>query len=529
MNITLSQIKAFINQITLAKKVALIVLICASTASFYYLIRWSSQPDFKMLYSELNTNDAGNVIEKLKKEKIQYKLSSDGTSILIPAENIYETRMLLASSGLPQGGGVGFEIFDNTKIGMTEFVQNVNYQRALQGELTRTINKFNEVESSRVHIVMSKKSLFLEDEDPATASVVLKLRPGASLKSRKIQGITHLVSSSISGLDPENVTIVDSYGNMLAGFETENGFGRLGTDQLAYQENIERKLENSIKTMLNSALGPDKSIVRVSCLINFKRSERTEEKYLPENKVIRSEQNLKQVSNKPSKIPMGTPGQRSYTPGDKNITNPEKDEVLFERQDQSANYEIGKVTNRIIEPIGEIKKVSVAVLVDGSYNIVKNKKGKEEKQYIPRTNEEMAKIDALVKRSVNYDPSRNDLVEVVNFPFNNSDSVEMKNVQTEEGIKSVLDRYKEFIKLGMAIIALAFVYFVILRPIIKWMTSFNASESEMIQKLPLTVNEIENQYNGKLKTLSYKDKAENMMRSENQTSASVLKDWLQQT
>ena len=529
MNTFLFQLRAFLNQISWQKKIALVLLISGSVAGFYYVMSWSAQPDFKVLYSGLKADDAGNVIEQLKKEKIVYKLSSDGSAIMIPNEKIYETRMLLASSGLPQGGGIGFELFDNSKLGMTEFVQNVNYQRALQGELARTINQFEEIESSRVHIVMSRKSLFIEDGEPATASVVVKLHPGTSLKNKKVQGITYLVSSSISGLDPKNVTVVDSYGNMLAGLNTEENFGSSGSNQLAFQESIERKLENSIKTMLNSALGPDKSIVRVSCLVNFKRYERTEEKFLPENKVVRSEQNQKQVTSKPTKIPMGTPGQRSYTTPAGNLLKTNKDDVIFESEDQSANYEIGKVTSHIIEPTGEIQKVSAAVLVDGSYIMVKKAKGKEEREYVPRSKEEMEKIEALVKRAVNFDPDRNDLVEVVNIPFNNSDTLEQAPVEPEKGFKAIIDGYREYIKLAMGFLAVVFLYLVVLRPIIKWMTSFNESNLDLIKKLPMTVNEIENQYDQNLNALSYKDKAESLMKSKEQASATVMKDWLHQT
>ena len=391
MNTFLLQFKAFINQISWPKRIALLLLLVGSVAGFYLVMSWSAQPEYRVLYSGLKSDDAGNVIERLKKEKIQYKVSSDGTAIMIPSEKIYETRMLLASSGLPQGGGIGFELFDNSKLGMTEFVQNVNYQRALQGELARTINQFDEIESSRVHIVMSKQSVFIEDEEPATASVVVKLRPGASLKRRKVDGITHLVSSSISGLEPNNVTVVDSYGNMLAGMDSEATFGRLGTDQLAFQESIERKMETSIKTMLNSALGHEKSIVRVSCLINFKRYERTEEKFLPENKVVRSEQNQKQMSTKPTKLPLGTPGQRSYASVNDPSGIKNKENIIYESEDQAANYEIGKVTSHIIEPVGEIQRVSVAVLVDGSHKTTVNNDGEQESQYVPRTQEELQK------------------------------------------------------------------------------------------------------------------------------------------
>ncbi len=528
MNSVFAQLNALFGKISLAKKIVLFALIGGVSFGFYMLMSWSNQPDYQIIYSGLMAEDAGKVIEKLKTEKIQYKLSNDGTSILIPADKIYETRMLLASYGLPQGGGIGFELFDNVKLGMTEFVQNINYQRALQGELSRTINQFDEVESSRIHIVMSKKSLFLDEKEPATASIVIKLRPGAFLKRRQIQGISFLVSSSISGLEPQNVTIVDNYGNMLSGFDTEDSLRSLGLDQLAYQEKIERKIENRIKTMLNSALGRGKAIVRLSCTINFKRQERTEEKYLPENKVVRSEQKLKQISNKPQEIPIGIPGQASYSYRGKNKINTKNNEIIFERQDESSNYEIGKIISHIVEPVGEIKKLSVAVLVDGSYQTIKNKKGKEEKKYIPRSPEEMAQIESLVKRAVNFDPARNDEVEVVNIPFQVSNDEEMVAEEPVGGIKSILDSYKEFIKYGLAAVLFIFIYLVVIRPVITWLTSYTPSESEIIPQLPMTVNEIENGYSGK-KSLSFRDKAENLIKSEKQASATVIKEWIKQT
>ncbi len=213
--------------------------------------------------------EAGEIITYLKAQKIPYRISENGTGILVPHDKVYESRLALASQGLPQGGGVGFEVFDNTKIGMTEFVQNVNYQRALQGELSRTINRIAEVESSRVHIVMPEKSLFIEQEEPATASVVVKLRRGQWLNQEQVKGIVHLVSSSVSRLKPDNVTVVDTSGKMLAGFSDRTEVTRLSSDQLEYQANLERNLETRIKSMLEKALGRGKAIVRLSCSLDF--------------------------------------------------------------------------------------------------------------------------------------------------------------------------------------------------------------------------------------------------------------------
>ncbi|MGD8468140.1 MAG: flagellar basal-body MS-ring/collar protein FliF, partial [Desulfobacterales bacterium] len=194
----ISQLQTFFNSISLAKRIALLTLAVGSVAAFVFLLNWTGKPEFLPLYSHLDANDAGVIVSRLKEQKIPYRLTANGSTILIPQELIYETRMNLASEGLPQGGSMGFELFDNTKLGMTEFAQNVNYQRALQGELVRSINGFEEVDSCRVHIVMPEKSLFVEEEESASASVVLKLHHGKWLSQPQVQGIVHLVSSSVS-------------------------------------------------------------------------------------------------------------------------------------------------------------------------------------------------------------------------------------------------------------------------------------------------------------------------------------------
>jgi len=328
---------------------------------------------------------------------------------------MHEIRLEMASKGLPQGGSVGFEVFNNTKLGMTEFVQNVNYQRALQGELSRTINKFKEIESSRVHIVMSPKSLFVDKEEPATASVVLRLRHGRWLSDNQIQGIVHLVASSVPRLKPENVTVVDNSGKMLAGFKDGNEAGKTSSNQLEFQERLEKSMDNRVKTMLEKALGIDNAIVRVSCLLDFKRREMTEERYFPENKVVRSEQILSETSGGSGINPRGVPGLRANIA--KRKKTGKEDTLEYQKEDKTVNYEIGKMTSVISEPTGEIKRISVAVVVDGTYAKLKARGGKQSWKYIPRTPEEMKTLENIVKRAVNFDPNRGDAVEVANIAF----------------------------------------------------------------------------------------------------------------
>ncbi|MFZ3048516.1 MAG: flagellar basal-body MS-ring/collar protein FliF, partial [Desulfatirhabdiaceae bacterium] len=194
----LSQIMVINSQLSLTKKITLSLLVGLTMVGLILIMVFSGRPNYQVLYSGLSEEDSGVILSKLREKKIPFQIESVGGSIMIPKEKVYETRMELASNGLPQGGGVGFEIFDGTKLGMSEFVQNVNFQRAMQGELSRTINQIEEVESSRVHLVMASKSLFIESEEPAQASVVLKLKPRKKLRAEQIMGIVHLVSSSVS-------------------------------------------------------------------------------------------------------------------------------------------------------------------------------------------------------------------------------------------------------------------------------------------------------------------------------------------
>ena len=303
------QLRTLLDNLSPGRKISLVVLTVATLLGFAAMMFWAGRPDYQVLYSDLTMEDSAAIFQRLKESKIPYQLSADGKTILIPRENVYEMRLELAAQGLPEQGSAGFELFDDTKLGMTEFLQNVNYQRALQGELARTIGRFDEVESARVHLVMASRSLFVEEQEPATASVILKMRSGKWLGKEQIQGIVHLVSSSISGLRPENVTIVDGNGKMLAGFPDKSGMAGVTSDQLAFQEKVEKNLETRVKTMLEKALGPERAIVRVSADIDFQQHEQTEERYFPDNRVIRSEKRLNENASGTAQMARGCRGR----------------------------------------------------------------------------------------------------------------------------------------------------------------------------------------------------------------------------
>ena len=540
-----SQLKSLYKGITPAKRFSLVALVGGTIIALVFLMNWAGSPDFQVLYSNLGPEDGGAIVSALKEKRIPYKISANGSSILAPSEQIYDLRLELAASGLPRGSGVGFEIFDNAKLGMTEFVQNVNYQRALQGELSRTIDRIDGVQSSRIHIVMPAKSLFIEEDSPATASVTLKLRTGRWLSKDQVQAVVHLVSSSVSGLSPENITIVDNYGKMLSGTKDKSGTGQVSSDQLGLQEKMERSLENRIQTMLETALGAGKAIARVSCSLDFTREEKTEELYKPDNKAIRSEQLFSERSGGEEAASSGVPGVFSNTQAKESVQVNENVEAaaaqtpdqvqktetstaapLFMKQDRTVNYEINKVTRHIVEPFARLKSVSVAVMVDGIHKSVVGKDDKTEWKYVPRTDDEMAKLEKIVKHAINFNAKRGDSVEVVNLPFEPRMTIEDEEDEAAGGWLSTLKEYAPSMKLVSLSILLLFSFIFVIRPVIRWLTTSSAEGGPMLTQLPKTLAEIESESG---KSMPNRDKALRLL-TENQEAKTLdlMRGWMKE-
>ncbi|MBW1783278.1 MAG: flagellar M-ring protein FliF [Deltaproteobacteria bacterium] len=525
-----SQLKTLFGRMTPAKMFAMMILISITIAGFILLMAWSGESDFQPLFSNLTPEDAGAILTRLKEKKIPYKVSANRDSILVPTDQLYEIRLELASQGLPLGSGVGFEIFDNAKLGMTEFVQNVNFQRALQGELSRTINRFDEVQGSRVHIVMGSKTLFAEDEEPATASVILKLRPGKMLSKGQVQSIVHLVSSSVSGLNPEKVTVVDNYGKMLAGSKDRSSDGPINSEQLALQEKMEKSLESRVRTMLESALGPGMAIARVSCALDFRKQEKTEEIYHPDNKAVRSEQILTERAGEGGGSPQGVPGVLSNMREGQAALAKEKNakssgDQIFNKEERTVNYEISKVISRIVEPYPKIIKISTAVMVDGVHKYIKGKKGKETLKYFPRSEEEMSKLNKIVRRAVNFDPKRGDEIEVVNIPFSKVETEWGKENEKETAGQwlAYARQYGPSAKLIMMVIFLLFIFLFVVRPLLRWFTSGTGAKQEMLVQLPKTLSEMESEYGNRSPN---KDEAVKMIASDEENSLKLVRHWL---
>lgn len=443
------------------KKVIYMVVLAAAIGAAVTLFNWASQPEYQLLFSNLSQEDASLIVEKLKEKRIPYKISGAG-SVLVPQEKVHETRLELAGAGIPKGGGVGLEIFDKTGFGMTEFTQKVNYIRAIQGELARTIGWLSEVDTARVHIVIPERRLFSQEGEKARASVIVKLRSGAKLDYAQVQGIVHLVASSVAGLSPQNVTVVDTSGQMLTKSAEGDTQSLLTSSQLEYQRTVEKDMEKGIQTIIEPAVGKDKVIAKVSLDIDFTRMEKTEERFDPDSVVVRSEQKSKEKSTGESVG--GVPGVASNIPGSQlNQQSSSSIPSRAERANEVINYEINKVVSRTIVPTGMVKRISASILVDGSYENKKGADGKEERKYIPRTQEELKKFESLVKAAVGFAQERGDKIEVVNIPFDTKTSVDIEDIVKQSPIKEYLP---SIIRYGTILILSMLLFLFVLRPLI---------------------------------------------------------------
>jgi len=429
-----SSIKSHIKKLPKGKLYLYLMLLVAVVGGSVIGLSFLEKDDYQTLFAGLSTEDASLVVAKLKEQKVPYKLSLGGTTVSVPKEKVYDVRLLLASqNSLPGSGGVGLELFDRTNYGMTEFMQNVNYKRAIQGELTRTINQMPEIAASRIHIAIPEKTLFTEREKEATASVFLKIRRGQSLSKDQVAGMVHLVAGSIEGLKAENVVVIDSSGKVLYKTgDAESGVGLSG-QQFELQRNVEKRIEDSVQSMLDTFLMHSKSIVRASVELNLRKVEKVEEEYLPDKSAVTGEKKSKERAVNGRGRAGGVPGASANIAAavargsaKQDVTADGQNTNQMEREDSSTSYEVSKTVRKIVEPFGDIKRVSLAVLVDGKYEKVKGRKG-EELKYIPRSQQDLGNIKNLVLRAAGLNEERGDKIEVINMPFELEDIPEEKS------------------------------------------------------------------------------------------------------
>ena len=399
---------------------AMAAVTVALVGFFAFVIMRVTTPQMTPLFTDLSLEDSAAIAKELDREGVAYQLRNDGNIIMVPADRVARLRMTLAGSGLPKGGGIGYEIFDKSDaLGTTSFVQNINSLRALEGELSRTIQGIDRVEAARVHLVMPERPLFSRDKVDPSASIVLKLR--GTLEQSQVRAIRHLVATAVNGLSPQRISIVDEQGQLLADGATDPNSGSdVSADER--QASFEKRLRQQVETIVSSVVGPGHSRVQVNAEFDFNRITQTSDKYDPDGRVIRSSQNREETTS-------SSDGNQQVTVGNElpgaNQRGQQQPAAETGPRDQShkteeiINYEISKTTKTEVIEGGRVNRLSVAVLVDGTYG--KNDKG--DVTYQPRSKEELDQIATLVRSAIGFDAKRGDQVNVVNLRFADTPSL----------------------------------------------------------------------------------------------------------
>ena len=434
MSPLMQQIRIFLQQFSVAQRVALFTVAIGVISALIALALWANRPEYALLYRDLSPEDANQMVTTLTDDGVPYRLAAGGTTIYVGADQVSEYRLAFAAGGLATGSVTGYELFDEQRMGMTTFMQRVNFQRALEGELTQTINQMAEVRVSRVHLVIPEKKFF-EEPGGASASIVLHLKPTAFMTPRQIQGIAVMVANSVPDLLVENVSIVDATGKLLTDFLRDKGAVSLGSRNWEIRRNVEVEFQKKVQDLLDDVLGPGRSIVRVSVDLNFETLERTRTFYGIEEAAVLSEE----IS------------VENFTGTDTSSRS---------TQQTVTNYELDKTVEYFVASSGDLQRLTVAVLVDGSYQLETNADGDEELVYQSRPQSELDQLAALVSSALGIDASRGDHIEVQNLKFDRKDEM------AELASISALERgafWRRLLTNGAIGVALMITIFILLR------------------------------------------------------------------
>src|SRR5213593_834355 len=498
------QIKTFFTRYSLQQKLALAGSGALVLILLWVLVYFVNRVEYQTLYADLDPQEAQGIVQKLQDLKVPYELEPDGRTVKVPADKIAEVRIQLASQGLPESGRIGFEIFDRTNFGLTNFQEQVNYQRALEGELARSIMTLTEVEAARVHLVLAKESLFQSSDEQTKASVILKLKNGHSLPGAAAQGIVNMVASAVKGLMPEKVVLVDYRGKILS----RNGGPESGlsAQQLDARQRVETELAGKIVQILEPAVGQGKIRPQVSVVMNFEQVEETVEQYDPQHSVVRSEQKQQERQPKAERVG-GIPGLRS-TPSnnpagalaaqvDQSAGSTNSDIV---KQNETINYEVSKAVRHVVNPVGKIERVSVAVVIENHGKVTTVSDGAEQTSQESRTPEEMKKYRDLVAAAIGFNPDRGDQLTVENISF----QTETELIEKPGFIEKQGPTIMMFLRYLIIPVVFIILYLLFLRPVQKsvfanWATTATPRSLPLLPanlQTPMTVKQLEAQLSG---------------------------------
>ncbi len=418
------------------------------------------EANYAVLYSGLSPDDAGQILTVLQDEKVPYKVEGNGTIIMVPRDKVYDIRLKLASQGIPSGKVVGFEIFNEPKMGVTQFQENINYIRAIEGELTRTIKRIDAVMDAKVNIALPKDSIFVREEDEAKASVILKLYPGKDLTKEQVKAVVFVVSHAVPKLKPENVTVIDNRGRVLSDLLEDSENEIVSGKSLEVKRKFEKQIQKNVQSMLAQALGYGNVIVRATVELETGKFEKQEEIYDPDKTAVVSERKIQEKEKNYKEQTAGAPGTPTNVPPVLNLN--QNSNVVSEKskKDVTTNYDVSKSLTNIQQQIFKIKKISVGVLIDGKYKETKDKDGKVKKEFIPRTPEELKSYEELVKSVIGYDEKRGDSIKVISVPF----EVQEEEYPVEAGFQLTGTNLVMVIAIGvLALVVLLLIGFLVVK------------------------------------------------------------------
>ncbi|HDG1709990.1 TPA: flagellar M-ring protein FliF [Kluyvera ascorbata] len=423
----------WVNRLRANPKIPLMVASAAAVAVLVAMVLWAKSPDYRTLFSNLSDQDGGAIVTQLTQMNVPYRFADNGGALEVPADKVHELRLRLAQLGLPKGGSVGFELLDQEKFGISQFSEQVNYQRALEGELARTIETLGPVKSARVHLAMPKPSLFVREQKSPSASITVNLEPGRALDEGQISAVVHLVSSAVAGLPPGNVTLVDQGGHLLT--QSNTSARDLNDAQLKYAADVEGRVQRRIEAILGPIVGNGNVHAQVTAQINFDNKEQTDEQYRPNGDASQAAVRSRQVSESDqvgSPYPGGVPGALSNTPApapSAPISTPPANQANGQtaanrntttttgprntQRNETSNYELDRTIMHTKKNVGDVQRLSVAVVV--------NYRNLPDGKPLPLTNDQMKQIEDLTREAMGFSTTRGDTLNVVNSPFNDTD------------------------------------------------------------------------------------------------------------
>lgn len=527
-NNNIASVMAALDRLRASPKLLLLIASAAAVSVIVALLLWAKSPDYRVLYSNISDQDGGAIVSQLSQLNIPYRFNERGGAIMVPADKVHEARLQLAQQGLPKGGAVGFELLDQEKFGISQFSEQVNYQRALEGELSRTIESLGPVQTARVHLAVPKPSLFIREQKQPTASVTLNLYPGRTMDAGQVSSISYLIASAVPGLNADGVTVVDQTGRLL----TQNGAQGQQTSQLKYTGEVEADYQHRIQSILAPIVGRQNVKAQVTAQIDFTQHEQTAEQYqpntAPDKMSIRSRQSTDSQQGGRN-INGGVPGALSNQPpapatapitqpvanaeggqGDNNAGNPPL--VPYNSNTgETTNYELDRTLTHIKRSTGSIERLSVAVVI----NHLPGKEGEVE----ALTPEQMAQINALVKEAVGYSEARGDTVNIVNSPFSTAD----------DEVMPPLWKQPEFIDLMMSAaryLLIAIVAFILWRKAVQpaWMRH----QELILQRLELEKEAREAELNARKQERESNARAKAQQRVDTEMHTQQLRDMAEQ-